>query len=35
MNDTKRIDILIEALPYINVFQNNIIVLKWRQCHGE
>ena len=29
MNDTKRIDILIEALPYINVFQNNIIVLKY------
>lgn len=29
MNDTQRIDTLIEALPYINVFQNNIIVLKY------
>ena len=29
MNDTERIDTLIEALPYINVFQNNIIVLKY------
>lgn len=29
MNDTNRIDTLIEALPYINVFQNNIIVLKY------
>ena len=29
MNDTHRIDTLIEALPYINVFQNNIIVLKY------
>ena len=29
MNDTQKIDTLIEALPYINVFQNNIIVLKY------
>ena len=29
MNDTQRIDTLIEALPYINVFQDNIIVLKY------
>lgn len=29
MNDTQRIDTLIEALPYINFFQNNIIVLKY------
>lgn len=29
MNDIERIDTLIEALPYINVFQNNIIVLKY------
>lgn len=29
MNDTERIDTLIEALPYINFFQNNIIVLKY------
>ncbi|MEK4554323.1 MULTISPECIES: acetylglutamate kinase [Jeotgalicoccus] len=29
MNDTERIDTLIEALPYINIFQDNIIVLKY------
>lgn len=29
MNDTERIDMLIEALPYINIFQDNIIVLKY------
>ncbi len=29
MNDAERIDTLIEALPYINIFQDNIIVLKY------